>query len=263
MKKKIIMGLLTIVGVILLDTIVAMVLNQSPILSIKKEIGNSYVKQGILIDTYFCVKDSDLVTVSWHFKTSKFACQTNKVEDIVDKTTAMSDFACDEALEEFYTDDEYHYYYPCQKNNYVVVKYTDGTEKTVKEALKEKAITIADLDEHNISYIKKEKEIDNKCLKDLLEGYITTEKVTSKEVKLSKIISTSLKKVTYSYVSKSKAGIIAIVNTTDSKVIESLDKYMDKNYKGYKKDVKNNYTIYVYNNNELEDEIIDIDSCLK
>ena len=76
---------------------------------------------------------------------------------IVDKTESMDDFVCLEALQQFYEDDNYRYSYSCIKSDYVVVKYKDGTEITVKDALASKKITISDLDKFNIKYYKEEK----------------------------------------------------------------------------------------------------------
>lgn len=37
--------------------------------------------KGIIIDTYYCTNDSDLITVSWHFKTSKFTCPIDSAKE--------------------------------------------------------------------------------------------------------------------------------------------------------------------------------------
>lgn len=63
-------------GTILLDTIQARIFKNSPVISWKKELedNDSWVDKGILINTYYCTKEKDIVTVSWHFKNSKFTC---------------------------------------------------------------------------------------------------------------------------------------------------------------------------------------------
>ena len=76
------------------------------------------------------------------------------LEEIVDTTKNIKDFACAEMLEEFYQDDEYIYYYNCIKSSYILVKFKDGFQMTVEEALKKDLITIKDLDEYKIDYIK-------------------------------------------------------------------------------------------------------------
>lgn len=59
----------------------------------------------------------------------------------------------------FYEDDEYEYYYPTHKTEYVMVSmYPYGIlDMTAEEALKEGAITMDVLDRFGIEYIKKEK----------------------------------------------------------------------------------------------------------
>lgn len=79
------------------------------------------------------------------------------VKRITDKTKTMLSFLCAEALDEFYQDEEYIYYYNCLKSKYIIVEYEDGSEETVKEALKKGNITIQELDNYKISYIKYEK----------------------------------------------------------------------------------------------------------
>ena len=79
------------------------------------------------------------------------------VEKIIDKTKTMLTFSCAEVLESFYEDTNYEYYYNCKKSKYVIVKYTDGSEETVKEALENNHIKISQLDKYDIEYIKYEK----------------------------------------------------------------------------------------------------------
>ena len=72
--------------------------------------------------------------------------------DIVDKTTEIDGFACSQALEKFYEDDNYEYYWSCIKGSYIVVKYSDGSEETVATALKNGKISINDLNDYKIGY---------------------------------------------------------------------------------------------------------------
>lgn len=95
---------------------------------------------------------------SW-FMTYKLPEDTNNlvVEKIIDKTKTMLTFSCAEVLESFYEDTNYEYYYNCKKSKYIIVKYTDGSEETVKEALENNRINISELDKYDIEYIKYEK----------------------------------------------------------------------------------------------------------
>lgn len=74
--KVIIIIISILFGIILLDTIQARIFKNSPFISWKEELedNDSWVYKGILIDTYYCVEEKDMVTVSWHFKNSKFTC---------------------------------------------------------------------------------------------------------------------------------------------------------------------------------------------
>lgn len=82
------------------------------------------------------------------------ATQTVEVIEIIDMTE-IEDIVCADALQRFYADTEYNYFYSCIKSEYVIVKYSDGSQKTVEEALKIGDITIEDLDKFEIKYYKK------------------------------------------------------------------------------------------------------------
>lgn len=71
-----------IISIILLDTLQSRIFKHSPILSWKQELADkdSWVDKGIIIDTYYCTKEKDILTVSWHFKTSKFTCPKDEIE---------------------------------------------------------------------------------------------------------------------------------------------------------------------------------------
>lgn len=78
---------------------------------------------------------------------------TKKIAFIVDKAET-GEVAKDTGIEAFYKDDTYTYSFPSVRSDYVIVTFTDGTEKTVKEALEAGEITIAELDTYDIGYIK-------------------------------------------------------------------------------------------------------------
>lgn len=79
--KTILITIIIILTVILLDTIQARIFKHSPIISYRQSLEDkdSYVDRGILIDTYYCTKEKDIVTVSWKFKTSKFTCPIDEI----------------------------------------------------------------------------------------------------------------------------------------------------------------------------------------
>ena len=80
-KNKVLIILLTIsitiLSIILLDTLQAIAFKNSPIISWRFEDANdsdSYVDKGILIDTYYCVKEQDIITVIPTFKNTNYNC---------------------------------------------------------------------------------------------------------------------------------------------------------------------------------------------
>lgn len=265
MKKgiKVILDVVFLVLIlVLLDSVQAKLFNTRPIIRVKENVDGGlvdYVNKGLLVKNYVCTDGTDKTV----FLNKKYDCSDSfKIKEIVDTSKDEKDFACDEMTEEFYDDGSYKYAYSCVKSKYVLVRYKNGFEETVKDALKKGKITIEDLDNYNIEYIKTAKEIDLTCLKSFLGGLITTEKVMPKVEKLKNIISVSLKKVDYSYIEKDKLGIYVIIKTSDTKVFNALEKYLDKNNQGYHKYNLNDYTIYVENGiNDFDLE--ESRSCLK
>lgn len=79
-----------------------------------------------------------------------------EVVDIVDQTKD-GDICTADALEGFYSDDTYDYYFPSIKSGYIIVHYSDGTTQPVTEALADGRVTIADLDRFEIGYYKESK----------------------------------------------------------------------------------------------------------
>ena len=67
------------------------------------------------------------------------------------------EFDCINIEEEIYRDDEYIYYLPCEKSQYIKVIYAPNEyQEGLKSSLAEGNIKISDLDKFNIEYIKKE-----------------------------------------------------------------------------------------------------------
>lgn len=152
-KKIIISIIFGIISLLIIDFISIFIINR-PLLAIKRE--NIYI--GILYDVYNC---DEYPMVQIKRKGTKFSCAINNLEynviDIVDKTKSIENFFCAEALEQFFEDEKYEYYYNCIKSEYVIVKYENGLEETVTKALKKSIIKISDLDTYGIKYIKMEK----------------------------------------------------------------------------------------------------------
>lgn len=164
MKKylKIIIILVVLIVLSLIIDLVCIFIISRPIFTIQLNKDNEFnqVYKGIFFDTYNCLEYS---IPQIKRKGVKFACGTSnmnigKVLEIVDTTKNKNNFSCAEALEEFYEDTTYKYYYSCIKSKYVIVKYESGFKETVSSALKNKNIEIEDLDRYNIDYVKYEKD---------------------------------------------------------------------------------------------------------
>lgn len=155
---------IVLVSLIVLDTLSAVAFNNSTIIhkTYQELDEDSWVDKGLIIDTYYCTKETDIIEVSHHIKGHKFSCPVDNIEEqvgeykIIDKVLEES-MMCAEALELFYQDEEYSYYFSCMKSSNIIVKYNDGIEIPVKQALKENKITIKDLDRFNIAYYKEKK----------------------------------------------------------------------------------------------------------
>ena len=130
-----------------------------PLFAQSEDYGTHAIYKGLFFNTYNCPEYSiPQIKSKWN----KFNCavgkeNVGKVIEIIDKSKEINDFACAEALESFYEDEEYTYYWNCIKDKYMIVKYESGFEETISNALKYGTISIDDLDEYNISYIKYEK----------------------------------------------------------------------------------------------------------
>ena len=102
-------------------------------------------------------KNNHVINYENQFQEDTYTNNSLVIKNITDKTQTMSDFVCAQAIDNFYEDNTYKYYYTCMKSQYVIVEYTNGTEEPIKEALHSNHIEIADLDKYNIFYLKSKK----------------------------------------------------------------------------------------------------------
>lgn len=75
------------------------------------------------------------------------------ITSIVDRTE-IEHLSTAQALEGFYNDGEYEYYFSSIKSHYIDVYYSDGTVENVREAIEAGRVTISDLDRFEIHYYK-------------------------------------------------------------------------------------------------------------
>lgn len=77
--------------------------------------------------------------------------EKNKIE-ILDAT-----YTCAQVIEKFYEDDEYEYFFSCAQSNSTFVKLSDGNKMLVVTALEEGKVTIKELEEAGLYFIKEKK----------------------------------------------------------------------------------------------------------
>lgn len=119
MKKNVKIILIVVgvlIGLVLLDTLQARILKHSPIISWKEELSDddSWVDRGILMDTYYCTREQDIVTMSWKFKGNKFTCPIDniKIKKFVDydfSVTVDSNTKYEKIFAFNYNDVNYYY----------------------------------------------------------------------------------------------------------------------------------------------------------
>lgn len=77
--------------------------------------------------------------------------RTNRIASVVDRSKDPGVYV-PQVKELIYCDGEYNYYFSSQKSKLVIVNYIDGTQKDIVQALKDKDLTIGDLQfTYNIS----------------------------------------------------------------------------------------------------------------
>ena len=143
--KIILIVIVLLIGIILLDTLQARVLKRSPIISWKENLADddSWVDRGILIDTYYCTKEQDIVTVSWKFKGNKFTCpidniQIKKFIDYDFSVTVNSNTTYEKIFAFKYNDVNYYY-----GNTDFELSLTENIYKhNIEVALKNELVTL-------------------------------------------------------------------------------------------------------------------------
>ena len=124
---------------------------RNPLSSYYYVIDNAYRKK---VKDWFW-KDNSNVDIS---NNSQSVTKTKNVERIIDHSVDDG-VSYDTALELFYTDDRYNYYFSNIISQYIIVEFDDGTKNNVKDALTAGEITISDLDKFEIQYSKTEKSV--------------------------------------------------------------------------------------------------------
>lgn len=74
-----------------------------------------------------------------------------KLVGIVD-LTEVNNITTDTALEEFYSDSDYTYYFPTIRSKYIECQFSDGSKMTITESLSKGKVSISDLDTYGVMY---------------------------------------------------------------------------------------------------------------
>lgn len=154
MKKsiKVIFIVITfVIGIILFDSLQALIFDNNPIIGIDTR---CMKRIGILVETYHCDNGKRDTVIKGFSYSCLYNCENYT---LIDKTKKIKNFVCAEALEIFFENKKYVYYWSCIKNKYMVVEYDNGLEEEISEALRKGNIDINILDKLGISYIKEAK----------------------------------------------------------------------------------------------------------
>lgn len=152
--KIILSILISILFLVAVDIACIFIINK-PLFAVKMNNVDSanIVYKGLFYDTYNCIEYS---VPQIKNKFSKFACSIPikdlEIKEIIDTSKEIDGFVCASSLEKFYEDDKKEYFYSCIKSDYIIVRYTNGKEEKVKDALKNGNIRITDLDLYDINY---------------------------------------------------------------------------------------------------------------
>lgn len=96
----------------------------------------------------------DTVHIRWIYKMKAAVNDGGREVLKITDRAEKENISTDTALEKFWSDGVYDYFFGSIRNEYVIVEFSDGTKKTVKEAFDDGEISISDLDKFKIGYIK-------------------------------------------------------------------------------------------------------------
>ena len=114
--------------------------------------GNNSFKRGVYIDGFMYMFGHE------DFKVKELGADT--ADGVIVKITDHAkeeNIPCDTALEKFYEDEKYEYYFGVIKSQYVKVCYSDGTTEDIVTALNAGRVTVEALDAFGIEYYTKAK----------------------------------------------------------------------------------------------------------
>lgn len=99
-------------------------------------------------------KEEPQVSISNDIETNEKAMDTKeetKLVNIVDLAEA-NQLSTSSALEEFFKDTDFTYYFPSIKSEYIECQFSDGSKMTIVQALESGKVSVSDLDIYGIKY---------------------------------------------------------------------------------------------------------------
>lgn len=156
-NKNIVVIIFILVLIFIIDFSMMFLFKMHPIFVIRGNIyidGGSVEYYGLGYKVLQCKTLSGDNSIKIGLYNMKYSCNTNSSLSntnfiIIDETKV-----CAEALELFYTDDYYNYYFPCIQSEYIYIKYDNGYKALVKEALMNNLVTIQQLEDKGLKIYK-------------------------------------------------------------------------------------------------------------
>jgi len=138
------------VVLLLLDYWMVLTFSISPVFSVKQLDGNNEIYTALWYRVWKC-NDEENAIFKISSLNSKFACPliVNETIRIIDESTS-----CNTAMEMFYEDKLFEYYFPCKKSDSVFIQFEDGSIELLSESLKTQRIKIDEVLLLDFEYFK-------------------------------------------------------------------------------------------------------------
>ena len=161
--KLIIITIFILISIIMIDTLQALIFKNSPIISWynTQPDKDSYVDRGIIVDTYYCTKEKDIVTINHYLKNTKFTCPIDNEKMINQNSSDNFNINiketedCTNTLTKYYEQKEHKIYLSCLDEVYLKSEnikentlnyYLQNTNKTFDEVIKNLVKNIDNVD---------------------------------------------------------------------------------------------------------------------
>ena len=192
-----------------------------------------------------------------------FWCSGCEKEEITEKDLEKDYNKINEYYLENETDENFVFTYIDLSNKKVVVGLEENTldaqNKFKENVIDSKNVVFVSVKNYKDKNDYEEQKLENvtKCLNNILGAYISNENTLLKEELISNLIDTSNYDIEYSKVYKANNYMYIIIKS-DNFIDNPLEQYFSKEYKNYSGIVTNDYYIYLYNGevvNNLQEEL--------